>query len=609
MSDKELLAQIAQIAGKDHIPRGWFQQECAKSQRHPTANSFFTTNPPQRKLKGAINKHMNSPQPPAYSPYGQPRGGYNALVRGRGRGAPMPPVRSFNRKLTLNNTPPASPTALSTTPRTLSPAPTAPSPTNPIIYAPVAKLLVRPPVLSRHLSLVNNKGTTAIIGNSSSPSNASSPKVSPTSTPPTTAATTATSTPSMATTPTPTANSGQQWIQSKGKNMSMMNPASYKKTMEAKEKSIRSSKEKKFKLLQARAKMASNLRKGIVTMGGNEYSKSRDGRKLVMRDSTKDNIVINGALFEMDPRGNKLVRKAASSNTTNSNTILSSIATTIPTASGIAPPSAPGATPKQFSVGGVVYVRTTNGNLVRATLVKDQLLKKRPFATEGWCEAGINCKDRHVWICPDFDTPTGCKKKCGLAHLANGGIRVKKSAEEMERERQERGEASTSNSNVNNKRKRSDSTPWSKSTGRYMNGVQNQGQDNADNQEQDQNGTVRARKFHDEDFVPFDFDNEEEEVVMMEQDEDESEVMGDFDEGDQEVEENEDEEDDEEDVSSDEVESDYAEDVDNDELDYEGEDEEQDVNDDGNVLEDEDEDEDEDYDEELQRFYEEQDQD
>ncbi|KAI8597174.1 hypothetical protein EDD21DRAFT_225048 [Dissophora ornata] len=658
---------------------------------------------------------MNSPQPPAYSPYGQPRGGYNALVRGRGRGAPMPPVRSFNRKLTLNNTPPASPTALSTTPRTLSPAPTAPSPTNPIIYAPVAKLLVRPPVLSRHLSLVNNKGTTAIIGNSSSPSNASSPKVSPTSTPPTTAATTATSTPSMATTPTPTANSGQQWIQSKGKNMSMMNPASYKKTMEAKEKSIRSSKEKKFKLLQARAKMASNLRKGIVTMGGNEYSKSRDGRKLVMRDSTKDNIVINGALFEMDPRGNKLVRKAASSNTTNSNTILSSIATTIPTASGIAPPSAPGATPKQFSVGGVVYVRTTNGNLVRATLVKDQLLKKRaaleelkqkrknpapkkqrpfckfftrfgqcqrgpacpfmhsrthlaickkflrgicpntastcklshtpsphttpacshfqraactkddclyphirinpqapicrPFATEGWCEAGINCKDRHVWICPDFDTPTGCKKKCGLAHLANGGIRVKKSAEEMERERQERGEASTSNSNVNNKRKRSDSTPWSKSTGRYMNGVQNQGQDNADNQEQDQNGTVRARKFHDEDFVPFDFDNEEEEVVMMEQDEDESEVMGDFDEGDQEVEENEDEEDDEEDVSSDEVESDYAEDVDNDELDYEGEDEEQDVNDDGNVLEDEDEDEDEDYDEELQRFYEEQDQD
>ncbi|KAF9356989.1 hypothetical protein BGX26_004409 [Mortierella sp. AD094] len=648
MSDKELLAQIAQVAG-------------------------------------AINKHMNSTAPLTYPTFGGSRGGYGGRGRGRGRGMVMPPVAPFNRKLTLNNTasPPASPMSWSPTP----------SP----VFAPVAKPFVRPPVPSRHLSLVNSK-TTGATGNTA---NVPPTKQTPTLTVPTTPATSlsvkATSTPS---TPSVTsaANNGQrqqqqqqqQWIQSKGKNMSMMNPASYKKTMEAKMKSIRSSKEKKLKLRQAQAKLASDRRKGIITVGGKQYSKSRDGRKLVMRDSSQDNIVINGVSFEMDPRGNKLVRRTTTKDSGESSAT-ENLSTTAPTT------SITKATPKQFSMGGVVYVRTRNGNLVRATLVQKQLLEKRaahealkakqkktapkkprafckfftrfgqcsrgpacpfvhsrthlaickkflrgncpndantchlshtpsphttpacshfqraacnkdnclyphirinpqapicrPFATEGWCETGINCKDRHVWICPDFGTPAGCKKKCGLAHVANGGIRVKRSAEEMEKERQEQAMAGNGVDHMNgSKRKRMDSSQQFKSTGRYM--------DNPLDQNQDLNQTHKGiiggkRLHHDEDFVPFDL-GEEEDAAYIEQDE--SEVMGDF-EGDQEEE----EEEDDEDVSSDEVDDEVG-------VESEDDDEGEDAEEDSTIGVDSDsEEENDDYDDELERFYEEQD--
>lgn len=270
----------------------------------------------------------------------------------------MVPVGPFNRKLTLHNntsSPPALPPQPARTLYPLSPA---------------------TPLPSRHLSLVNNRATGGV-----SPSviatTSQAMVVAPTTMTKTTTTTAATSTP---TAPT---SSGQQWIQSKGKNLSLMSPASYKKAMEARDKSIRSSKEKKLKLHQARAKMASDLRRGIVTVGGTEYSKSRDGRKLVMRDTSKDNVVINGVLFEMDPRGNKLVRKASSNSTTSVPTTMTSSAKVNAVRSAIrdeipSPGSGlKGSTPKQFSMDGIVYVRTRSGNLVRASLVKDQLLERR----------------------------------------------------------------------------------------------------------------------------------------------------------------------------------------------------------------------------------------
>ncbi|KAF9203999.1 hypothetical protein BGZ49_005798 [Haplosporangium sp. Z 27] len=543
MSEKELLAQIAQVAG-------------------------------------AINKHMNS-----VTSYPSQRGGFSGRGRGRGRGIPVSPMGPFNRKLTLNNTasPPASPMSRSPTP--------SPAVTPAVKHSPIVKPFVRPPVPSRHLSLVNNNNTSTP-GYSA---NVLQTKNSPTLTSLPTAPTASSISNGVTSIPltskvSPAANTGnqQQWIQSKGKNMSMMNPASYKKTMEAKLKSIRSSKEKKLKLRQAQAKLASDRRKGIVTVGGKQYSKSRDGRKLVMRNSSQDNIVINGVTFEMDPRGNKLVRKSKEG--VEPSTIEKSAVTTPMTGNTKA-------TPKQFSMGGVVYVRTRNGNLVRATLVQKQLLEKRinpqapicrPFATEGWCETGINCKDRHVWICPDFGTPAGCKKKCGLAHVANGGIRVKRSAEEMEKERQEQAMAGSSTDPMSSvKRKRVDNVHF-KSTGRYMDSsldpIQNQ-----DNQK-DIIGVKRLQ--HDEDFVPFDLDDEED-TALLEQDE--NEVMGDF-EADQE----EDEEEDDDDVSSDEM---------DDAVESE-EDDEEDEEDDGDSTMGVDTDSEEDndnYDDELERFYEEQD--
>ncbi|KAK3807599.1 MAG: hypothetical protein J3Q66DRAFT_355827 [Benniella sp.] len=640
MSDKELLAQIAQVAG-------------------------------------AINKHMNS-QATGYHA-NNARGGYSGWGRGRGRGIPTAPAGPFNRKLTLNSSTSSQP---------------SPLPRPAVGQHPSS--IARPSLPSRHLSLVNNGTNGGASGTASV--TATAPQVSPKPPP------TSTATPTATTTLT---GSGQQWIQSKGKNMSMMNPASYKKTMEAREKSIRSSQEKKIKLRQARAKIASDLRRGIVTVGGTQYNKSRDGRKLVMRDTSNDNVVINGVLFEMDPRGNKLVRKTSSAASVPATTASS---TTVPIANRATQGSTSGpgliqSTPKQFSMDGVVYVRTRSGNLVRASLVKDQLLQKRaarqaqkqsqkivsprrprafcqfftrfgqcskgtacpfvhsrshlaickkflrgicpntpstcklshtpsphttptcshfqraacnkddclyphirispqapicrPFATEGWCETGISCKDRHVWICPDFGTPAGCKKKCGLAHVANGGTKPKRSAEEVAKEK--RGHEGTEGDCMNNKRKRMDAAQWTKRTGRYMDG---QGQDHVQDldQEQDQdanlNGVVKVKGIqYDDNFVPFDFDDEEEKEVMMDQERDSSERV-DF--GEQEMEE------DDDDFSSDAVESEDDENDDIEEMDdVDANDEEEDEQSDDGY--DEGETENEALHEELQRFYDEQD--
>ncbi|KAF9375576.1 hypothetical protein CPB97_011369 [Podila verticillata] len=533
MSEKELLAQIAQVAG-------------------------------------AINKHMNTPPASYYSGYA-PRGGYNARGRGRGRGMPYSPAYNpvhvstgaFNRKLTLNNTqqPPAS-----TTP-TFAPSP-------------------RPPVAVRQFTLVNNNNTIKA-GDSSS---ASTPLTSPAVSPP---ASSNSAPPTPPVTPVSTPTPGQ-WIQTKTKNMSMMNPSTYQKTMAAKQNSIRTAKVAKLKMHQERAKKAADLRKGIVRVGDKVYSKSLDGRKLVMRDPNQEDIVINGATFQMDPRGNKLIRKIG---TGSQSTISTTTPTTTPTFE-----KSLGATPKQFAVDGVVYVRTTSGNLVRATLVKNQLLAKRaaqealkakrnkvmarkrqfckyftrfghctnircpfmhsrqhlaickrflrglchytdatcklshtpsphstpacshfqyaactkdkclyphikvnaqapicrPFAKEGWCEAGATCKDRHVWICPDFDTPKGCNVKCGLAHVANGGIKVKKTAEEIERDRNARQQQQQQHrSGPGN------STTWS---GRYMDRTV-PSQNNA--------ATESKAREYDENFIPLDFDSADEEEGAM----------------------------------------------------------------------------------------------
>lgn len=366
MSDKELLAQIAQVAGSDTVHNStWFELTDQQGPQELTTCSFL-------ELIGAINKHQlqNQGYYPAYNLHPAPvRGGYggyngyngyNVRGRGRGRGVPVPHAAagSFNRSLTLNNKTPTPATSIINSTPSISPAAPAAA-TKPIpVPVPVQSMQPRPiinkpfvptPAPSRHLTLVNKNtanNTTTTPGLLPSPAS-SPPKNS-----------------ALATAP------GQQWIQSKGKNMSLMNPSTFKKTMVAKEKSIRTAKEKKLKLMQVRAKRAQDLRRGIVTMGGQEYSRSADGRKLVMRDSSQDNIVINGVEFRMDPRGNKLVRAAAAPSTTTTTGKSPSMAI----ATLKAPPIA---TPKQFSVGGVVYVRTHSGNLVRATLVKNQLLEKR----------------------------------------------------------------------------------------------------------------------------------------------------------------------------------------------------------------------------------------
>ncbi|KAF9433119.1 hypothetical protein BGZ76_009872 [Entomortierella beljakovae] len=577
MSDKELLAQIAQIAASHQYP------------------------------------------------FNNARGGYNGRGRGRGRGAPItPPPGPFNRKLTLTN---ASPTS---TPAVVPKVPSLPMPAK--VFPQSTTSFARPQVSSRHLSLVNKTatGTTTAVPASLQPTTNKAPPVKPINFSIRAKGTPLISSmkPSSAADPQ---HQKQHWIQSKGKNMSMMNPESYKKTMEAKLKSIQSSKEKKKKLHEAQAKLASDRLKGIVTVGGKQYSKSLDGRKLVMRDTSQDTIVINGVAFEMDPRGNKLVRKSTTA--------------AIPQAAS-STADTKNQTPKQFSMEGVVYVRTTSGNLVRASLTKKYLLHKRshlaickkflrgncpnnanschlshtpspnttpaclhfqraacsndnclyqhirfnprapicrPFVTEGWCETGGNCKDRHVWICPDFGTPAGCKKKCGLAHIEN-----KRSTDELDNDKKRQGD----NNLENSKRRRVDSFHSVRPSGRYMDNSSTQRLEQGQGQGQI-NDNVTKKLQHDENFVPFDFDDNDEIPFV---DQDENEVMGDF-EADQEMDV---EKEEEEDISSDELDDDIEEESEYDEEDEVVETSESEIDSDSEAVDDR-------HEDELERFYAEQD--
>ncbi|KAF9938461.1 hypothetical protein BGZ65_012751 [Modicella reniformis] len=506
MSDKELLAQIAQVAG-------------------------------------AINKHMNNSQPSGHTPYSA-RGGYNGWGRGRGRGVPAAPVGPFNRKLTLNNNNSNNnrnnAASLPTPPRAQPATSQKPS-------LPVVKPAIRPPLPSHHLRLINNStaentGAIGITTNTAAITSTASPSTSapPTSTPPTSTPPVSSTTPPVSS--TTSIGSGQQWIQSKGKNLSLMNPTSYKKTMQAREKSIRFSKEKKLQLRQARAKLASDLRRGVVTVGGTEYNKSMDGRKLVMRDSSKDNIVINGVLFEMDPRGNKLVRKTTSNITSAPITTTTLSASTVSNGILATPGSGlTGSTPKQLSIDGVVYVRTRSGNLVRASLVRNQLLEKRAVRLAQKQKQKKTLVRKPRAFCKFF------------TRFVNGGIRVKRSAEEIEKGKREH--AGSNSDYMNGKKKRMDDSQLSKRIGRYMNDLQNQNQDQDQDQDMILSGVGKAKRIHyDDNFVPFDFDDEEVNEVMLDQEQDENEVMEDF-ESDQEV-----DEEDEEDTSSDAVESEDDED-------------------------------------------------
>lgn len=42
----------------------------------------------------------------------------------------------------------------------------------------------------------------------------------------------------------------------------------------------------------------------------------------------------------------------------------------------------------------------------------------KDFVTLGWCERGLECKERHVWECPDFSESGKCSKRgCKLPHV------------------------------------------------------------------------------------------------------------------------------------------------------------------------------------------------
>ncbi|KAG0344592.1 hypothetical protein BG004_004335 [Podila humilis] len=632
MSDQELLAQIAQVAG-------------------------------------AINKHNSAPATPRQfngynGGYRTPiRGGYivpgrgvfSASARGsysargghgRGRGAPVPNngpfqlIPQFNRSITLNNTSRILPTNYQTTqaPRafrppvesvhrtlipsnnTLStPGQTTPSLQAPAIRPPVESVhrilvnsahtlptpgtttaasstpTVRPPVELRHRTLVNNK-------NMISRGGVSSPASSPSSS--FTVARTAADTISPAKAALSAPSSSGQWIQSNKKNMSLMHPTAYHRVMVAKRNSIQKGRIAKLKSRQEQSKKEDDLRKGIVRVNDKVYNKSADGRKLVMRNPDQGNIVINGVSFHMDPRGKKLIRNVQTLSSSSSSSATSATLITSKPALGGDKASSQVATPKQFSMDGVDYVRTKSGNLVRSTLVKNQLLAKkkntvesmklarekimkarsiqhckyfarsgvctnkacrfihsrqylaickrflqgrcrydestcklshvpsphttpacshfqfaactkenclyphikfnsqapicRPFATLGWCDAGANCKNRHVWICPDFGTPKGCNGRCGLAHVENGGIKVKKSPKEIEAQKQ-----------LNPK----DFTPkWS---GRHTDQTLRQQQQQQQDQQKDTAPNVAKTRQYDENYIPLDFDSADEDENQM----------------------------------------------------------------------------------------------
>ncbi|KAK8229675.1 CCCH zinc finger protein [Phyllosticta capitalensis] len=215
------------------------------------------------------------------------------------------------------------------------------------------------------------------------------------------------STPNAATTnaeatPSPRAD-GNGWVVKRDRHMQLINPAIYDKVSQQRAKDMEQTAEQRRqqRSLRERAKLNKHFQASAkpVTTNAGIHTPNPSAA------SQSYEIDVEGVRFRVADGGSKLIRVSNDPNTAR-------------------------VTPKHAKIGGVTFLRSKNGNLYRAGIVKTRQIKpvkkiSEPcprFTTTGTCSKGPQCRYQHdphkVAICKDFLLRNNCPlgEACDLSH-------------------------------------------------------------------------------------------------------------------------------------------------------------------------------------------------
>ncbi|KAI9825969.1 MAG: hypothetical protein M1826_006860 [Phylliscum demangeonii] len=206
----------------------------------------------------------------------------------------------------------------------------------------------------------------------------------------------------------------QGWITKQDRHRQLISPAIYEKEMLARAQDLE--KTRQLKVLQKDEREQAKLQKHLRTYPGKVITAASAVNSTGPRNLAHE-VVIQGVPFRVANGGS---------------------------------PSSARSTPKTAKVGGVMFVRSKNGNLYRSGVPTPERVPAcmhfirgncsnetcryahvrvnpggpvcRPFATLGYCEKGSQCTERHVFECPDYANLGACnKRKCRLPHVDRAG--------------------------------------------------------------------------------------------------------------------------------------------------------------------------------------------
>ncbi|KAK8225982.1 CCCH zinc finger protein [Phyllosticta capitalensis] len=215
------------------------------------------------------------------------------------------------------------------------------------------------------------------------------------------------STPNAATTnaeatPSPRAD-GNGWVVKRDRHMQLINPAIYDKVSQQRAKDMEQTAEQRRqqRSLRERAKLNKHFQASAMPVTTNAGIHTPNPSAA----SQSYEIDVEGVRFRVADGGSKLIRVSNDPNTAR-------------------------VTPKHAKIGGVTFLRSKNGNLYRAGIVKTRQIKpvkkiSEPcprFTTTGTCSKGPQCRYQHdphkVAICKDFLLRNNCPlgEACDLSH-------------------------------------------------------------------------------------------------------------------------------------------------------------------------------------------------
>ncbi|KAK7540656.1 CCCH zinc finger protein [Phyllosticta citribraziliensis] len=217
---------------------------------------------------------------------------------------------------------------------------------------------------------------------------------------PVSAATPTEGTPTSEITPSPRGD-GNGWVVKRDRHMQLINPAIYDKVAQQRAKDMEQTAEQRRqqRSLRERAKLNKHFQAAALPVSANTSVHNPPAT------SQSYEIDVEGVRFRVADGGSKLIRVSND-------------------------PITARVTPKHAKIGGVTFLRSKNGNLYRAGIVKTRQTKpvqkiSEPcprFTTTGTCSKGPQCRYLHdphkVDICKDFLLRNNCPlgDACDLSH-------------------------------------------------------------------------------------------------------------------------------------------------------------------------------------------------